>query len=242
MSLGKPLSLPVSRDAATGSVEMKHFDSWWKVAKIHDFDGIAVSREDEGRRYLTCPDCKGDVLGYYASNGNPTVYIACDLVKQTAPPKDDAEDFGKLPAGLSKEQLEGLLRAQAGSSNVVRTEEYTVEFTQDRIGLLLSDGHPEKQVEVYAFTEHNGNPGPAELSGKILIGDILTKVNGEDVQDKGCVSVLDLIVQTPRPLTLSFKRRTGEKPQDRPRVQHKDWVNPNKAESDAKMTGEANLE
>ena len=228
VTVGDGFSLPESGDASTGNVVLKRFDAWWKVASINEFDGIAVSREDNGKRYLTCPDCEAGVLGYYRASGDPSVFIACDLVAQTPLPDDDSKDFGKLPAGLSKEHLEGLIKAQS-QGQAVESTEYTVEFTQDRIGLLLSEGSSKTQVEVYAFTEHKGNPGPAELTGRIRIGDVLTKVNGEDVTMKGCVSVLDLIVQTPRPISLSFLRGNKAPSPERGRAQHEDWVNPNKA-------------
>lgn len=53
---------------------------------------------------------------------------------------------------------------------------------------------------------HHNDIGPAELSGKIEIGDNVVRVNGTSTSGLGYGSVLDIIIGAPRPVTIHFER------------------------------------
>jgi len=77
-------------------------------------------------------------------------------------------------------------------------------------------------VEVTAFTEFEGRPGPVELSGKVKLGDKVARVNGQSTRGLDFAAVLEMIIDAPRPLTLHWER-TGSRPQDASRVAHSDF-------------------
>ena len=49
--------------------------------------------------------------------------------------------------------------------------QYHVTFQEQRLGMCLADSPDGAGVEVVAFTEADGQLGPAELSGKVQVGD-----------------------------------------------------------------------
>lgn len=53
---------------------------------------------------------------------------------------------------------------------------------------------------------HHNDIGPAELSGKIEIGDNVVRVNGTSTSGLDYGSVLDIIIGAPRPVTIHFER------------------------------------
>ena len=61
---------------------------------------------------------------------------------------------------------------------------------------------------VHAFTaSDDGSAGPAERSGKVMLGDRVARVGGRSTAGLDYAGVLDLIVGAARPLTIHFERR-----------------------------------
>lgn len=73
------------------------------------------------------------------------------------------------------------------------TVQYQLTFAEQRLGMVLADGE-EGGVQVLAFTELDGELGPAEMSGKVAVGDQLTRVNGRSVRDLNYAAVLDIVI------------------------------------------------
>ena len=46
-------------------------------------------------------------------------------------------------------------------------------------------------------------PGAAELSGKVAVGDRVTKVNGRSTRGLDYAAVLDMVIAAERPITLT---------------------------------------
>ena len=85
------------------------------------------------------------------------------------------------------------------------------------------DGHG---VVVFAFTESQGELGPAELGGDIQIGDKVMRVNGTSTSGLGYAEVLTMVIEAPRPITLNFERKgnTGKTEDAKvARVAHQEW-------------------
>ena len=106
-------------------------------------------------------------------------------------------------------------------------------LTPRRPPLRLQDGaaiqvRRSGQVEVRAFTEMDGELGPAELGGQIKVGDRVTRVDGRSTRGLDYRAVLDLIVGAPRPITIHFERKgaAGGDDQPAPREAHSEWVRP----------------
>ena len=82
------------------------------------------------------------------------------------------EDF-KAPAGIDVEALRGMIASGA------LTTQFHVTFEEQRLGMMLADADDENGVEVVAFTEYEGELGPAELGGDIQMSDKVIRVNGD---------------------------------------------------------------
>lgn len=83
---------------------------------------------------------------------------------------------------------------------------YDIIVHEKQIGIAVTKDLP---LRVAGFTSNTQpgaapEPGPAELSGRVRVGDIITAVNGQDIEDVPRTEVLKLIAQA-RPVTLGFK-------------------------------------
>lgn len=90
-------------------------------------------------------------------------------------------------------------------------EEVDVKFDEGPLGLRLAEGKVcGEPAYVAAFTEMpDGGPGQAEKSGKLHIGDILARVNGEVVLSLGYIDALGYVRGSSRPMTLTFLTPPG---------------------------------
>lgn len=103
------------------------------------------------------------------------------------------------------------------------TVQYQCTFVEQRIGMMLADAE-DGGVEVVAFTELDGQLGPAELSGKVAVGDQITRVNGRSTRTLDYRAVLDMVIAAERPVTIHFERRGTSPPEPSVRrEQHTDW-------------------
>jgi C-terminal processing protease CtpA/Prc len=106
------------------------------------------------------------------------------------------------------------------------TVQYHVAFAEQRLGMMLADAADGDGVEVVAFTEADGQLGPAELSGQVAIGDKVARVGGTSTRGLGYAAVLDMVIDAPRPVTIHFERK-GARPQGDPaRILHEEWRGP----------------
>merc|ERR550537_1821391 len=97
--------------------------------------------------------------------------------------------------------LQGLI---ASGMAIVR---YHVTFGEQRLGMCLADAADGQGVEMVAFTEADGQPGAAELSGQVAVGDKVVRVNGRSTSGLDYAAVLDMIIGAPRPITIHFERK-----------------------------------
>ena len=82
-------------------------------------------------------------------------------------------------------------------------------------------------VEVVAFTELDGQLGPAELGGQVKVGDQVTRVNGRSTRGLDYAAVLDMVIAAQRPITIHFERRgTKAEAAATEREVHREWVRP----------------
>jgi len=82
---------------------------------------------------------------------------------------------------------------------------YEITVQEKQIGIAVTKDLP---LRVAGFTSTGpagpaAEPGPAELTGRVRVGDIVSAVNGQDVEDLPRADVLALIAQR-RPVTLGF--------------------------------------
>ena len=198
---------------------------WWRLADHNDFDNVGMSCYHDtphGRkRYPLCPECSLGPLGMQ-DESSPDVLLCCDLLsQQDFDLADDASDF-RAPDGVDMNLLKQMMCAGMG------TVSFEVKFQEQRLGLLIQDVEGEPgAVEVGAFTEHDGILGPAELCGKIQVGDRVSRVNGVSCAGLDYAAVLDRIVGGPRPITIVFERN-GQGRGDgsllqSSRVTHEEW-------------------
>jgi hypothetical protein len=217
--------LPLPVPGHGGTWDVTRYKWWWRLADHNDFDQCAMSHYHEtphGKmRYAMCPECMMGPLGIQ-NESDPEVLVSCDLVKQQDLSfANDALDF-RAPEGLDISQL---VSAGAGSMT------YPFEATEHRLGMQLRDGAgaAEGTVEVAAFTELDGELGAAELSGKVRVGDRVTRVGAQSCLGLDCDAVLGLIIGGARPLTILFERNGPEDAPDAapaPRVQHDEYRSP----------------
>ena len=107
------------------------------------------------------------------------------------------------PAGMPLASLQQLIAGGMASAS------FRVTFSEARLGLELQDveeGQP-GAVQVIGFPRaDDGTRGPAELSGKIHLGDCVSRVNDTSCLGLDYRAVLDLIIGAARPVTLVFER------------------------------------
>mmetsp|Transcript_6484 Transcript_6484/g.19247 ORF Transcript_6484/g.19247 Transcript_6484/m.19247 type:complete len:313 (+) Transcript_6484:24-962(+) len=206
-------------DGACGWDAVPH-EWWWVVEDVNDVDNVALSYlvtppAAGAIRLALCSECRCGPLGYQR-DGEAKVWFAAPLLRQQdAMYADDAADF-PLPAGLDVAQLQAML--DSGQATVA----FKTTFEEARLGMMLQDAADGDGVEVTAFTEFEGRPGPVELSGKVKLGDKVARVNGQSTRGLDFAAVLEMIIDAPRPLTLHWER-TGSRPQDASRVAHSDF-------------------
>ena len=206
-------------------MDVQRYKWWWKLRGTNDFDGVGVSRsidtEHGAVRFIMCGDCQEMPIGYMLDIST-NAWLACErVVQQNKDLANEAEDF-QLPPGIDINYLKQLMESQA--ERKAKTGEYSVTFEEKRLGMVLADVEDSPGVEVVAFTEHEGKPGPAEHSGQIKPRDRIIKVQDLDTEGMDYTQVLTLIVNAPRPITLHFERNADHKAVAAPRRQHEEWV------------------
>eukprot|EP00962_Isochrysis_galbana_P035549 scaffold12195_cov164-Isochrysis_galbana.AAC.2 len=194
-------------------------DWWWLVEDVNDLDNVALSltlKSPQGDcRLALCSDCRCGPLGYQL-DGEGQLWFASDLLRQQdAAFANDAEDF-KMPDGMDMASLQAMI--ESGQATVA----YKTVFEETRLGMMLQDAADGLGVEVAAFTEYEGEVGPAERSGKVKLGDKVVRVNGKSTIGCGFAEVLEMIIGAQRPVTLHWERQ-GIRPQEKARVAHTDW-------------------
>jgi hypothetical protein len=194
-------------------------DWWWLVQDVNDLDNVALSltlKSPRGDcRLALCSDCRCGPLGYQL-DGEGQLWFPSDLLRQQdAAFANDAEDF-KMPDGMDMASLRAMI--ESGQATVA----YRTVFEEARLGMMLQDAADGQGVEVTAFTEYEGEMGPAERSGKVKLGDKVVRVNGKSTAGCGFAAVLDMIIGAQRPVTLHWERQ-GVRPQGKVRVAHIDW-------------------
>uniref|UniRef100_A0A7S1HWC8 PDZ domain-containing protein n=1 Tax=Eutreptiella gymnastica TaxID=73025 RepID=A0A7S1HWC8_9EUGL len=206
-------------------MDVQRYKWWWKLRGTNDFDGIGVSRpidtEHGAVRFIMCGDCQEMPIGYMLDIST-NAWLACErVVQQNKDLANDAEDF-QLPPGIDINYLKQLMKSQA--ERKAKMGEYSITFEEKRLGMVLADVEDGPGVEVVAFTEHEGKPGPAEVSEQIKPGDRIIKVQDLNTEGMDYTQVLTLIVNAPRPITIHFERDANNKAIVAPRRQHEEWV------------------
>ena len=198
---------------------------WWLVGGMDDVDNLGLSRTVTSPRgelkLAMCCECNYGPVGHQL-DGDARLWLCCDLLhQQDASLANDAEDF-PLPAGIDLNMLQGLL------ASGMATIQYHVTFEEQRLGLCLGDVvDGTGGVEVLAFTELDGGAGPAERSGKVQVGDRVSRVNGRSTAGLDYTGVLDLVIEASRPITLHFERKATAQQADgtaAARVTHDQWT------------------
>ena len=202
---------------------------WWQVPDIDAFSNVGLSRLVESPvglvKIVLCSECQSGPYGYTTFDEelnpkNPIVWLCCALLEQVdASVGNDAEDF-KAPQGIDMEALRRMI-----DSGALATQ-FKVTFEQQRLGMMLADADDGHGVVVFAFTESQGELGPAELGGDIQIGDKVMRVNGTSTSGLGYAEVLTMVIEAPRPITLNFERKgnTGKTEDAKvARVAHQEW-------------------
>jgi hypothetical protein len=219
-SLWVPKTAPASGEQADACdwSETTH-EWWWLVEDVNELDNVALSSTLQSPRgdcrLALCADCRCGPLGYQL-DGEGHLWFASDLLRQQdAAFANDAEDF-KMPDGMDMTSLRAMI--ESGQATVA----YKTVFEETRLGMLLQDAADGLGVEVTAFTEYEGEMGPAERSGKVKLGDKVVRVNGKSTSGCGFAQVLEMIIGAPRPVTVHWERQ-GVRPQEQARVAHTDW-------------------
>jgi len=192
---------------------------WWMVEDVNDVDNVALTLSLPSPRgacrMALCSDCRCGPLGYQL-DGDAQLWFAAGLLRQQdALLANDAEDF-KMPDGLDMASLKAMI--ESGQATVA----YKATFEERWLGMMLQDAADGMSVELTAFTEHEGQAGPVELSGKVKLGDKVVRVNGKSTRGCDYAAVLEMIIGAPRPLTLHWERQ-GNRSQEAARVSHADW-------------------
>lgn len=185
--------------------EVRH-RHWWRVEDVNDVDNIGLSRVVEAPpgplKLILCTDCRYGPFGYQLGT-EPQLWLCCDMLQQQdASAADDAADF-VAPDGIDMASLQRMIESGAA------TVQYHVTFAEQRLCMLLQDSADGSGVELGAFTEFEGQPGPAELSGKVQVGDRVSRVNGASCRGLNYEGVLSMIIDAPRPVTLHWERPAG---------------------------------
>ncbi|CAE7724554.1 MYO5B, partial [Symbiodinium sp. CCMP2456] len=94
----------------------------------------------------------------------------------------------------------------AGFECLLPATSYDIVIYEQQIGLTVSKDLPLRVVGFKNVVHVSGRPpeaGPAEASGRVRVGDVITSVNGQDVTKWERQTVLSLINEK-RPVTLRF--------------------------------------
>ncbi|KAL3930759.1 MAG: hypothetical protein SGPRY_001403 [Prymnesium sp.] len=200
---------------------------WWLLQDFNDVDNGGLSRTVSSPRgelkLIMCCDCNYGPFGYQLEN-EPLVWLCCDLLCQQ-PAGSGSKGDSTLPPGLDAEMLKSMLESG------MATLQFHVTFTEQRLGMVLANAEnsdpSEVRVEVVAFTEMDGNLGPAEICGQVKVGDQVTRVNGRSTRGMEYADVLDMVIGAPRPVTIHFERRGAHNDAIAvPRAVHQEWVRP----------------
>ena len=231
----RPACDAVVEAAAAAAVDDDHYEWteskytwWWMAGTMDDVDNLGLSRvvaTPAGRLKLAmCCECNYGPFGYQLED-DPKIWLACDLLhQQDADMANDADDF-KLPQGIDLKMLQGMI--ESGMATV----QYHLSFEEQRLGMCLADADDGLGgVACIAFTELDGpgTMGPAEKSGKVEVGDKITRVNGRSTAGLDYGGVLDMVVKADRPVTIHFERK-GKQQGQQPvggtgaRVEHQQW-------------------
>ena len=204
-----------SEEKETLTWEQDTHQWWWSVTDIDDFSNVGLSRLVESPvgplKIVLCSECQSGPYGYTTfdtdlnPSGSPVVWLCCALLKQVdAALANDEEDF-KAPQGIDVAALRGMIESGALAT------QFKVTFEEQRLGMMLADAEDQNGVEVVAFTESQGELGPAELGGDIKIGDKVMRVNGTSTSGLCYAEVLTLVIEASRPICLGFERKGGSK-------------------------------
>lgn len=214
---------------------------WWRFESFNSFDNAGLSRVVHSPRgaiqLVLCSECeypfgyqlaqteasgRASMVGPGSDPADSRVWVCAERMHQQDPAlANDAEDF-RAPPAIDVESLRRMIAAGQ------LAQQFDVVFTGARIGMMLTDAkHDPPGVEVMAFTEQNGELGPAELSGKIKPGDRVIRVGGRSTAGLDYAAVLDAIIEAPRPVTIRFERppsgaSAAFAPTQR-RVEHTEW-------------------
>jgi len=210
-------------------------DWWWVVEDVNDMDNVGLSAVVEAPpgllQLVMCCECLYGPFGYQMQ-GDPQLWLCCDLLhQQDASLANDEDDF-RAPSGIDMAMLQQML------ASGMATTQFKVTFEHSRLGMMLSDNAAGDGVEVIAFTTSgDGMVGAAEASGKICIGDKLTRINGRSTRGMDYAAVLDAVIAAPRPLIIHFERKGHGPPeqgasvnQEVLRVEHQEWKGAQSAE------------
>ena len=225
------------RSSADGSTEPAEADGddnltwsqhpyswWWRFGSMDDVDNLGLSRIVRAPRgnlkLAMCVECNYGPIGYQLED-EACIWVACDLVhQQDSSMAQDGEDF-RAPAGIDM----GMLQKMIESGMAIQC--FHVTFDEQVLGMQLADAPDggDGGVLVVAFTERDGAPLPAELSGQIAIGDKVSRVNGRSTSGLDYVAVLERVREATRPVTIHFERKGNQHATETPapRAPHVDW-------------------
>ena len=195
---------------------------WWMVGSMDDVDNLGLSRLVHSPRGLLklvmCCECNYGPIGYQLED-EVTLWLACDLMHQQDPSlAKDAEDFPP-PPGVSLEMLQSMI------ASGMAVMQFHVTFEEQVLGMCLADAPDGNGVQVVAFTQmEEGVALAAEQSGRVAVGDKLSRVNGRTTAGLGYDAVLGMVREATRPVTIHFERK-GTHAADAPveRIAHQDW-------------------
>lgn len=193
---------------------------WWKVGSMDDVDNLGLSRvvtSPAGPLKLAmCCECSYGPFGFQR-DGEPTIWLACEMLHQQDPSLATAQDDFRAPEGISMEMLQGMI--DSGMAIV----QYHVSFDEQVLGMQLADAEDGLGVEVVAFTAmDDGEPLAAERSGQVAVGDKVSRVNGRGTAGMNYAAVLDMVREAARPVTINFERK-GIRAAPAERVAHQAW-------------------
>ncbi|CAK4295674.1 unnamed protein product [Aphanomyces euteiches] len=96
------------------------------------------------------------------------------------------------------------LHSQDTTETAVSNNTYEILFTTDALGIVAKQEDYQTVVVRECCYFSNGEPGPALATGKISEGDTILSVNGIPI--KSTQAFKDVIVSTPRPVVVRFKK------------------------------------
>ena len=219
---GETAPTPAEEDTAWEWTESR-YDWWWSVGGMDDVDNLGLSKlvtSPRGRMKLAmCVECNYGPVGYQLED-EAKIWLVCELLhQQDASLADDSSDFA-APAEMDM----GMLQSMIASGMAI--VQYHVTFDAQRLGMCLADAADGQGVEVVAFTETDGQLGPAELSGKVAVGDKVARINGKSTSGLDYGAVLDMVIAEPRPIKIHFARRgapASSEDASSGRIAHFEW-------------------